>query len=70
MPMKTAPSTTPASSLEERIPTSNVSVENPLVDLDDVVSAVERPYYQTWDEYETYVQEAIAGPAAAPYTKR
>jgi hypothetical protein len=41
-----------------------------LEDLDDVVSPAERPFYQTWDEYEAYVTEAIAGPSAGSYAKR
>lgn len=68
--MKTLEQTVATASPEERIPASATSGTTLLEDLDDVVSAVERPYYQTWDEYEAYVTEAIAGPSAASDAKR
>lgn len=67
--MKTHEQTLAPASTEESTPASATS-GGLLEDLDDVVSAAERPYYQTWDDYEAYVTEAIAGPSAASYAKR
>jgi hypothetical protein len=67
--MKTFEQTLATASPEESTSTSATS-GGFLEDLDDVVSAAERPYYQTWDEYEAYVTEAIAGPSAASSAKR